>query len=97
MIVIGALTVLYQFVSLFPAFRNWVAASRGLQVPIQEEADSRQSLVYEFLALCENRKVWEPLDFVADLAYAPVQSQNLPLGPDCEKFLGAYPQSSALH
>lgn len=93
MIVIGALTVLYQFVSLFPAFQNWHAASRGLQVQIQGEADSRQSLVYEFLTFCENRKVWEPLDLVADLAYAAIQSQNLPLGPDCEKYLGAYPKA----
>jgi hypothetical protein len=92
-VVIGALTVLYQFASLFPAFWNWVAASRGLEVQIQGEADSRQSLVYEFLALCENRNVWKPLELVSDLAYAAVQSQNLPLGPDCEKYLRAYPKA----
>jgi hypothetical protein len=41
-VVIGALTVLYQFTSLFPAFQNWLAASRELEVQIQGEADSRQ-------------------------------------------------------
>ncbi len=57
MIVIGALTVLYQFVSLFPAFQSGFAASRGLEVQLQGQADERQSLVYRFLTECDNRKV----------------------------------------
>jgi hypothetical protein len=56
-VIIGAVTLLYQFVSLFPAFQSAFATSRGLEVQIQGEADSRQELTYAFLSECANRKV----------------------------------------
>jgi hypothetical protein len=57
MVIIGAATLLYQFVSLFPAFQGAFATSRGLEVQIQGEADTRQGLAYAFLSECANRKV----------------------------------------
>ncbi|KAH8767779.1 hypothetical protein F5882DRAFT_466253 [Hyaloscypha sp. PMI_1271] len=56
MVIIGAITLLYQFVSLFPAFQGAFATSRGLEVQIQGEADTRQGLAYAFLSECANRK-----------------------------------------
>ena len=49
-VIIGILTLLYQFISLSPAFQ-------ALQVQIQGEVDSRQSVAYGFLSGCANRKV----------------------------------------
>ncbi|PMD36769.1 hypothetical protein L207DRAFT_89910 [Hyaloscypha variabilis F] len=48
-VIIGILTLLYQFISLSPAFQ-------ALQVQIQGEVDSRQSVAYGFLSDCANRK-----------------------------------------
>jgi hypothetical protein len=58
MVILGTITLFYQFVSLVPAFQGALAASRGLQVQIEGENDSRQSLAYGFLSECANRKVW---------------------------------------
>jgi hypothetical protein len=57
MVIIGTITLIYQIVSLGPAFQGALAASRGLHVQIQSEADSRQSLAYGFLSDCANRMV----------------------------------------
>jgi hypothetical protein len=51
------MTTIYYGISLIPAFQAAMAAKGGLQLQIESESDSRQSVVYGFLQECGNRKV----------------------------------------
>jgi hypothetical protein len=57
MVIFGVVTLLYQSVSLVPAFQGLLATYRGLQIQVQSEADSRQNVAYGFLSECSTRKV----------------------------------------
>jgi hypothetical protein len=93
MVIIGALTLLYQFASLFPAFQGARTASRGLEVQVQGAADTRQSLAYSFISECMDRKVWALQNLTQDLLMVVSQSQDWPLGPDCVKYLTRTPKA----
>lgn len=53
----GVLTLLYEAVSLLPAFHSSWSAAQGVNIQVKSEADSRQALAYSFLQECWNRKV----------------------------------------
>jgi hypothetical protein len=53
----AVVTTIYYGTSLVPAFQGAVAATRGLQIQIESESDSRQTVAYGFLQECGNRKV----------------------------------------
>lgn len=53
----GVLTLIYEAVSLFPAFHSSLSAIQGVNLQAKSEADSRQALTYSFLAECETRQV----------------------------------------
>lgn len=57
MLILGTITILYQFISLVPAFQEALAVSQGLHIQVKGETDSRQNLAYGFLAECANRRV----------------------------------------
>jgi hypothetical protein len=56
-LVFGVLTLVYETVSLLPAFDASSSATKGVVLQAKSEADSRQALEYSFLQECENRKV----------------------------------------
>jgi hypothetical protein len=53
----AVVTTIYYGASLVPAFQGAMAATRGLQLQIESESDSRQTVAYGFLQECGNRKV----------------------------------------
>jgi hypothetical protein len=53
----AVVTTIYYGTSLVPAFQGSVAATRGLQIQIESESDSRQTVAYGFLQECGNRNV----------------------------------------
>jgi hypothetical protein len=62
------ITTIYYGISLFPAFCGAMDATRSVNLQIESESDSRQSVAYAFLQECENRKacvirsyrLWDP-------------------------------------
>ncbi|CZR54584.1 uncharacterized protein PAC_04468 [Phialocephala subalpina] len=70
----GVLTLIYEAVSLLPAFHSSLSAAQGVNLQVKSEADSRQALAYSFLQECENRKAQNlPLgeDCIKNLAKTP--------------------------
>jgi hypothetical protein len=52
------LTMVYYAVSLIPAFQGVAAVTRGLQLQVESNSESSQTVAYGFLQQCGNRKVW---------------------------------------
>lgn len=53
----GILTLIYEAVSILPAFHSSSSAAQGVDLQAKSEWDSRQALTFSFLAECANRKV----------------------------------------
>ncbi|KAE8449083.1 hypothetical protein EG329_008466 [Mollisiaceae sp. DMI_Dod_QoI] len=53
----GILTLIYEAVSVLPAYHSALSAAEGVNLQVKSEADSRQALAYSFLQECENRKI----------------------------------------
>jgi hypothetical protein len=92
MVIFSTITLLYQLISLIPAFQGALAASQGLQLQVKGESNSRQSLAYGFLSECANRKVCAS-SARSGIAEYIVKAQNLPLGSDCLKYLTMTPKA----
>ncbi|KAE9378913.1 hypothetical protein N431DRAFT_460235 [Stipitochalara longipes BDJ] len=93
-VLFGIITLIYQGVSLVPSLG-------GLNYQAQSNANGQQTLAYAFLQECVNRKVQKTLlDSQRDLQESSskvlingFQAQNLPLGPDCLKYLAMTPKA----
>ncbi|KAF8857577.1 hypothetical protein BDZ45DRAFT_726623 [Acephala macrosclerotiorum] len=86
----GVLTLLYEAVSLLPAFHSSWSAAQGVSLQVKSEADSRQALAYSFLQECENRNTQNlPLgeDCIRNLAKTPKAP------PDIDDWLMVAPAS----
>ncbi|KAH7417646.1 hypothetical protein BKA64DRAFT_740118 [Cadophora sp. MPI-SDFR-AT-0126] len=56
MVIFGVITIVYQGISLIPAFQSSRSALRALSIQWQSARDSRQTLAFGFLQECANRK-----------------------------------------
>jgi hypothetical protein len=50
-------TMVYYTISLIPAFQGVAAVTRGLQLQVESNSESSQTVAYGFLQECGNRKV----------------------------------------
>lgn len=61
LLVFGTVTLVYQAISLIPAFQSAMSAAQALKLQGDTGTDGRQTLAYGFLQECANRKVRIPV------------------------------------
>ncbi|KAK0100420.1 hypothetical protein ONS95_008368 [Cadophora gregata] len=88
MVAFGVLTIVYQGISLIPAFQSSRTALRALGIQWESARDGRQTLVFGFLQECASRKA-QGLPLGNDCEKYLARTPKAP--PDIEEWLEATP------